>query len=193
MIVGVDEAGRGCIIGPLVMAACVDPGFDVKDSKLYTKKQRTELFDKLISLPHVVISIPVWVLEQYNMNDLECMTTAAMISQLPFSQAIVDCPSINLQAYKDQLSSMVEGDLLVQHKAEEHNSVAAASVIAKVYRDRILAGLKQRYDIECGSGYLSDYKTQDFLKKHWRTHSFLFRKTWKPYRELCQSTLNQYV
>lgn len=193
MIVGVDEAGRGCIIGPLVMAACVDPGFDVKDSKLYTKKQRDALFEKLVLLPHVVISIPVWVLEQYNMNDLECLTTATMLKQLGFSQAIVDCPSINLSAYKDQLLTMVQGDIVVQHKAEEHNSVAAASVIAKVYRDRTLQGLKDAHDIECGSGYLSDYKTQNFLKKHWNTHAFLFRKTWKPYKELCQSTLNQYL
>lgn len=193
MIIGVDEAGRGCIIGPLVMAACADPGFEVKDSKLYTKKQRAELFDKLISLPHVVISIPVWALEQYNMNDLECMTTASMLRQLPFSKAIVDCPSINLAAYKKQLLTMVTGDVTVQHKAEEHNSVAAASVIAKVYRDQILQGLKDTHNIECGSGYLSDYKTKNFMKAHWNTHAFLFRKTWRPYKELCQSTLNQYV
>lgn len=193
MNVGVDEAGRGCIIGPLVMAACVDPGFLVKDSKLYSKKQRDELFSKLVCLPHVAVSIPVWVLEQGNMNDIECLVTSIMLSHFSFTTAYVDCPSINLKAYKTQLSKLVEGNLVVQHKAEEHHCVAAASIIAKVYRDQTLAYLKQEYGIECGSGYLSDSRTQDFLKKNWAKYPQIFRRHWKPYRDLCQSTLNQYV
>ena len=65
-----------------------------------------------------------------------------MLSHFSFTTAYVDCPSINLQAYKTQLSKLVKGDLVVQHKAEEHRCVAAASIIAKVYRDQTLAYLK---------------------------------------------------
>ena len=204
IIVGVDEAGRGPIIGPLVMAALAFKEEDikqlewlgVKDSKLLTPLAREELFDRL---REVVSDFRIEMIEpdaidlslteaESNLNWLEAETSARLVSELNPDKVIIDCPSPNIPAYKAYFSSKLSqgvvsnAELLVEHKADlNHLVVAAASIIAKVIRDRAIEHLKQDIGIDFGSGYMSDPKTKLFLEKYHEQYPHLFRRKWQPY------------
>ena len=204
IIVGVDESGRGPVLGPLVMVALAFKEEDikklkwlgVKDSKLLTSLAREELFDRIREIVHdfriEVIepdAIDLTLTEaNTNLNWLEAETSARLVSELQPDKIIVDCPSVNIPAYTDyfksKLSSGVANDaeLLVEHKADfNHIIVAAASVVAKVIRDRAIESIKKEIGIDFGSGYMSDPKTQLFLKNYYDKYPHLFRKKWQSY------------
>jgi ribonuclease HII len=204
IIVGVDEAGRGPVLGPLVMVALAVKEenvkklewMGVKDSKLLSSSVREELFDQLRD---VVEDFRIEVIEpdaidlslnetESNLNWLEADTSARLVSQLDPDKIIVDCPSINLTAYKDYFANKLsqaikdKAELIVEHKADmNYVVVAAASILAKVIRDRNIEKTKNEIGIDFGSGYMSDKKTQDFLDKYHEEHRHLFRKSWKSY------------
>lgn len=205
--VGVDEAGRGPVLGPLVMAALAfAPDAEqqlkwlgVKDSKLLSSSAREELFEKIHDLCHdfriEVIepdAIDLSLKEQNtNLNWLEADTAARLVSELAPDVAIVDCPSPNIEAYSRYFLAKVEPavakklKLLMEHKADvNHLVVSAASVIAKVIRDRHLDHLKTELGIDFGSGYMHDPKTVDFLQKYHEKYHYLFRKNWQSYKDV---------
>ncbi len=207
LICGLDEAGRGPVLGPLVMAALV---FDeegekklkwlgVKDSKLLSSQVREELFDRIREL---VLDFRIEVIEPdaidlsvsgevSNLNWLEADTSARMVSELRPDKVIVDCPSVNPISYREYfVSRLSEGvknniDLILEHKADlNHVSVAAASVVAKVIRDRQIEKIKKEVGVDFGSGYMSDPKTQVFLKEYAEKFPQLFRRSWKSYQRV---------
>ena len=200
---GIDEAGRGCIIGPLVLCgvnATEDQeqrlkNIGVKDSKLLTPVQRERLYEQIISIVpgHLCIAvtpdeIDVAVLSDFtNLNWLEADKAADIINGLKPERTIIDCPSPNIKAYTDYLRQRVKGKsaLLCAHHADaEYVVVGAASIIAKVTRDRAIEQIKKSIGHDFGSGYLTDPKTQSFLRASWDTHRDLFRKSWAPYRDI---------
>ena len=207
IIVGSDEAGRGPVIGPLVMVALAVKEEDtkklewlgVKDSKLLTKQVREELFERI---REIVNDFRVEVIEpdaidlslneaESNLNWLEAETTARMISELNPDKIILDCPSVNIESYRkyfsERLSKAIKekAELIVEHKADlNYVVVAAASVVAKVIRDRNIESIKQEIGIDFGSGYPSDPKTQHFLKNYHQEHVNLFRRSWKSYQRV---------
>jgi ribonuclease HII len=205
ILVGVDEAGRGPVLGPLVMVALAIKEenqkklewIGVKDSKLLTKLVREELFDRIREIVHdfrIEVIEPDAIdltLEESdsNLNWLEAETSARLVSELNPNLIILDCPSRNLKAYKkffaDKLNPEVldNSELLVEHKADlNHVVVAAASVIAKVIRDRWVEHIKLELGIDFGSGYMSDQKTQKFLDEYHDKHPHLFRRKWQSYK-----------
>ncbi len=207
IIVGVDEAGRGPVLGPMVMVALAVreenqkklQWLGVKDSKLLSSSVREELFERIREL---VEDFRVEVIEpdaidlslketESNLNWLEAETSARMVSELDSNQIIVDCPSVNIEAYKkyfsDRLSVAVreKAELVVEHKADlNHIVVAAASVVAKVLRDRMVDRLKIETKFDFGSGYMSDPKTKDFLDKYYDKYPHIFRKSWQSYKNV---------
>lgn len=202
-LAGVDDAGRGPIIGPMVMAGVKIKEQDherlkemgCRDSKLLTKDVRERLFDEIHSMAEQVTVNIIHPEEidaaladpNLNLNTLEAIHFSKIINTLSADKAIIDCPSPNIPAYsrqvKDNLSHNPE--LVCEHKADlNHPVVAAASIIAKVTRDRIIDELKQEVGIDFGSGYLSDQKTSSFLKEHWQSHPTIFRQSWAPYKAL---------
>ena len=209
IIVGVDEAGRGPILGPLVMAAIAMKEEDlkklewlgVKDSKLLSPEVRADLFDRLHELVHdfrvEVIepdAIDLSLTEEgTNLNWLEADTAARLVSELNPDTIIVDCPSPNIEAYTDYFSQKLspavrdKAKLIVEHKADvNHIIVGAASIVAKVIRDRQIDHLKTEIGINFGSGYLHDPKTLEFLKNHYESHAHLFRRKWRPYKDMVE-------
>lgn len=206
IIVGVDEAGRGPVLGPLVMAALAFKEEDikklewlgVKDSKLLSSQAREELFGRIREIVHdfrieviepdaIDLSLKE---ENTNLNWLEAETAARLVSELDPDKIIVDCPSPNIPAYQDYFSSRLseavrtKAQLVMEHKADlNHIIVGAASIVAKVIRDKHIDRLKTEIGINFGSGYLHDPKTQEFLKNHFQTHPHLFRKQWQPYKD----------
>lgn len=201
-ILGIDEAGRGPIIGPMVMCGAliregVEPQLEalgVKDSKLLTAEQREKLYPKILEITNdykIVVLEPQIIdaalkTSHLNLNWLEANTSADIINSLNPDKAIIDCPSNNIKAYKDYLYNLIpnkKSELVLEHNAERHMPVAAASVIAKVTRDRLIEELKKKIGIDFGSGYMSDERTQKFLEKYYEKYDTLFRKTWLPYQE----------
>ncbi|MFC1774681.1 ribonuclease HII [Nanoarchaeota archaeon] len=211
-LLGIDEAGRGPIIGPMVMCAVYmnDPAtleqIGVKDSKLLTPKQREELYDELVQFVdkyELAIVEPIEIDEAVNvtrLNWLEADKSIEMINKLNPKKAILDCPSKNPSSYKEYVFERLEDkktELICEHKADgNYEVVAAASIIAKVTRDRIIEDLKKKLNSDFGSGYLSDPKTQKFLKESWKEHHSVFRKSWRPYKDLAfarnQSSLGDF-
>ena len=219
-IAGIDEAGRGPVIGPMVMtiAAIDEEDLDeleqhkITDSKAYTPKQRTLLLDTVTRLcEHETIILEPTDIDQAlltpgrNLNILEAETSAKLIDQLigrlgayTVKKVILDCPSTNPQAYLEEVKKRVKHDVQLQaeHKADEkYRIVGAASIIAKTTRDQRIKQLKQRHHIDFGSGYPSDPKTASFIRQHHDDYDF-FRKTWNTYKRVAvanqQHTLATY-
>ena len=209
IIVGVDEAGRGPVLGPLVMVALAVKGenvkklewMGVKDSKLLSSSVREEMFDQI---REIVEDFRIEVIEpdaidlslkeeESNLNWLEAETSARLVSELNPDRIILDCPSINIPAYRDYFANKSsaaikdKAELIVEHKADlNYIVVAAASVIAKVIRDRQIDKIKNDLKIDFGSGYMSDKKTQDFLEKYHDKYPELFRRRWKSYTNVLE-------
>ncbi|MBI2125057.1 ribonuclease HII, partial [Candidatus Woesearchaeota archaeon] len=207
IIVGLDEAGRGPVLGPLVMAALAVKEenikklewMGVKDSKKLSAQVREELFEQI---REVVEDFRIEMIEpdaidlsvngeESNLNWLEADTSARMISELDPDTIIVDCPSPNIKAYKEYFASRLskavrdKAELIVEHKADVNYIVAsAASVVAKVIRDRHIEHLKTEIGVDFGSGYMSDPKTQEFLKNYYKTHPHMFRRSWQSYKNV---------
>ena len=208
-LAGIDEAGRGPVIGPLVMCGVVVEDTDlakledigVKDSKLLTERKRETLFEPIKSIVKaykLIIVEPAEIDEAVNskttnLNNLEAIKTALILNELKPDVAIVDCPSNNIPAYTEYLQHLltIKTKLTLEHNAEKHMQVAAASILAKVTRDRIIEDMKKKYG-DCGSGYPSDPKTKAFLLKNAKKYPEIFRKSWATYKNLAQQSLKDY-
>ncbi len=205
LLCGIDEAGRGPVVGPLVMCGLLIKEEDekklanlgVKDSKLLTRERREFLFDKIknvssnfeiIAIPPEEIDLAVNNHDGLNLNRLEARKSAEMINLLKPDKAIIDTPSNNIKSYKEYLLGYIKDkkiEWVLEHKADfKYPVVSAASIIAKVTRDNEIDRIKKKIGIDFGSGYMSDPKTVDFLEKYYEKHSALFRKSWFPYQDM---------
>src|SRR3989344_2255936 len=150
-VCGIDEAGRGPVIGPLVICGVMVDEKDipklkaigVKDSKLLTPRRREQMAAQIEMVAKHAFQIvtPKEIDEtlrsdSMNLNWLEAVRTAMIINELKPEVAILDCPSNNIKAYKEYLKVYLENkelDLKADHKAEsKYEVVAAASILAKV-------------------------------------------------------------
>jgi ribonuclease HII len=209
-VAGIDEAGRGPVIGPLVMAVAVikeggeatlkDIG--VKDSKLLSPKQREEIFKLLEkSIRYELVVVPPEEIDdavnsqKTNLNWLEADKGAEILNELDAKldndiiKTIIDCPSNNPAAYKKYFKEKIDNEeieLVVENKADmNYLVVGAASIIAKVTRDKALEKLKRKIKVDFGSGYPSDPKTKEFMKKYHSNPKMqhIFRKSWDTYKQ----------
>ena len=205
IIAGVEEAGRGPVIGPMVMAICaIDEKkipelqrLGVKDSKLISLKNREYLFEKIkeICEHDIIIMEPKEIDDnlnnpEMNLNKLEGVVSAKLINKIKTDKVILDCPSNNISAYTEYVKSFVKTNtkIISEHKADlNHTIVGAASILAKVTRDRIIEELKKEANHDFGSGYPSDPKTIHFLKENWHKYDF-FRKTWSTYKKVAEAS-----
>ncbi|MCH8004497.1 MAG: ribonuclease HII [Nanoarchaeota archaeon] len=205
LICGIDEAGRGPVVGPLVMCGILLKEEDekklvnlkVKDSKLLTKKKRESLFDKIkdISYKYEIITVfpdeidnAVNNHDGLNLNKLEARKSAEIINLLKPDKAIIDAPSNNIKSYKQYLFELINNkniELILEHKADlNYPIVSAASILAKVTRDNEIEKIKEKIKIDFGSGYMTDSKTVKFLEKYYEEYPDLFRKSWFPYKNI---------
>ncbi|MBR9703364.1 ribonuclease HII, partial [Candidatus Woesearchaeota archaeon] len=201
-----DEAGRGPVLGPLVMAACaieekelhklVELG--VKDSKLLTPDQREAIAKEIHKICKVRIEIvPPNVVDEAvnskkdNLNHLEARTTAKLLhslsSRLTLTKAILDCPSINIKKYTQTMRGLLKREIPLQceHKADfKYPIVAAASIIAKVNRDAEMKRVSKLAGADVGSGYMTDPKTHSWLQKNFDGDFGFLRRSWAPIKRL---------
>jgi ribonuclease HII len=202
-VAGVDEAGRGCVIGPLVVAGVmvktenlpllVELG--VKDSKLLTPKKREALYPEIIRLTekYYIIKVMPAQIDQavasgrrlHKLNRLEAQTMAQVIETLKPDEVYVDAADRVEYRFKNHIKEClkIKAKVISCHKADRiFPVVSAASIIAKVERDREISNLRIEHG-DFGSGYLTDEKTMIFLRHLLEGNddypSFV-RKSWKP-------------
>lgn len=207
LVCGVDEAGRGPVIGPLVVAGVLisedrlpvlrDMG--VKDSKLLTPQRREELFPRIVRAAlnvHYVQLKPAQIdhvvlhgTRLRRLNLLEARAMAEVIDHLAPDVAFVDATDVLPDRFGRQIREFLSTntEVVSEHHADRnHVVVSAASVLAKVRRDAAIARLQKRYG-DLGCGYPHDPKTRLFLLEWARNHrsypSFV-RKSWKTVRAL---------
>lgn len=205
LLCGVEDAGRGPMIGPLVMCGVMISKEDeedlrqmgCKDSKMLTPLQRERIAERIMEFAkrwEVRVIHPAEIDEAVsgkdglNLNWLEAQKSAEIINSLKPDLAVLDCPSTNITAYRDYLIQRLDNknmEVHAEHKADvNHPVVSAASIIAKVTRDEEIEKLKRKINLDFGSGYPSDPKTVGFAKRYWDKHPEIFRKTWAPYKKL---------
>ncbi len=201
LICGIDEAGRGPVIGPMVMCGVLiekeDEGklsdIGVKDSKLLSPARRQEMVEAIKKAAKdfsIAIVTPKEIdeaveSETTNLNWLEADRQAQIIDDLKPDVAYIDCPSSNEADYAEYLRKKIKHKdvkLVVEHKADfNYPVVSAASIIAKVTRDGEIEKLKRRYRVDFGSGYPADPFTKQFLEKNYDKYDF-FRKSWASWK-----------
>ena len=203
LVAGIDEAGRGCVIGPLVVAGVmlraevlpILTELGVKDSKLLTPQKRELLYPAILQLTekhHTIKVLPCEIdkvvasaRRLHKLNRLEAQMMAQIIDELKPDEVYVDAADTveHRFGYHIQECLRIKTRIVSRHYADRiYPVVSAASIIAKVERDREIANLKVEYG-DFGSGYLTDEKTMGFLRqlmeKNDEYPSFV-RKSWKP-------------
>jgi ribonuclease HII len=180
----------------------------VKDSKLLSRKRREEMYPKIKSIAsHVEVSV-VDATEidmrrgiGTNLNQIEAMKIAEMLAKINPAEAYIDSPhSGDPQKFESVIRSMtiepLAFDFICEHKADyKYPIVAAASIIAKVERDRAVEVIKKEIGFEFGSGYIADEITKNFVENNRSADRFV-RKSWQPYKDLMarnkQTTLGEF-
>ena len=197
MICGVDEAGKGPVMGPMVVAAVsvenakLIENLGFKDSKLLSSQRRLELFNLIKqNYSYEIEIINVEKIDEYRMkNQLNLLNRKAfekVISKLNPNVAYVDAADVNEERFgreiKINLTNPNDTDVISMHKADSMIPVvAAASIIAKQTRELEIKKLKKEIG-DFGSGYPSDERTIKFLKSYFHDNSRWppgTRKSWK--------------
>ncbi|MGQ0795238.1 MAG: ribonuclease HII [Nitrosopumilaceae archaeon] len=201
IICGVDDAGRGSVLGPLVIAGVSIErskikhlsSIGVRDSKQLSPSKRENLYKKIIYLvdDYYVARISPRLIDKSvrknQLNNLEAQYMAKVISKLKPSSSYVDSCDVNPVRFGKKISKLAQsGRIYSKHHADsKFVVVSAASIVAKVNRDKEIEKLRQKHDL--GSGYPSDSKTMQFVRNWITIHGTapqFVRTSWKPVRLL---------
>ncbi|MEM4181538.1 MAG: ribonuclease HII [Candidatus Pacearchaeota archaeon] len=204
-LIGVDDAGRGPVIGPMVLAGVLIEEkkedflkkVGVKDSKQIfpsTRKKIREILENKVEYFLQIIS-PEEIDSCNNLNTLEAERMAVIINKLSLEKkekikVFVDCPSNNKKKWGDLLKSLLirkDLELFIEHKADIiYPVVSAASIIAKEKREEEIERIKRELETDFGSGYPSDPKTIEFIKKNFNNEKFkkIIRFSWESIKRL---------
>ena len=204
-ICGIDDAGRGSLLGPLVIAGISIEkrklrqltNLGVKDSKKLSPKSREELYKKIIKLvdDYYVAKISPRSIDasvkNHCLNGLEAKYMAKVVSKLNPDTSYVDSCDVNPKRFGKEISKLSDNSKIksYHHADSKFVIVSAASIIAKVTRDRAIARLRKNHDL--GSGYPSDSVTVGFVTKYYKqNHSMpnFVRKSWKPVQKIMKTS-----
>lgn len=207
LVAGVDDAGRGSAIGPLVIAGVLMKeqdlpklvGLGVRDSKLLTPHRREILAPQIkqIAESHAIVKLAPSEIDEVvfngrklrKLNWLEAQTMAKVLQTLRPDKAYVDASDVLEERFKQDILDCLPFKISIvsEHKADKtYPIVSAASIIAKVERDKEIAKLADKYG-DFGSGYPSDPRTTAFLMKCIRKmeeYPDFVRKSWKPVQKV---------
>lgn len=200
-ICGIDDAGRGSMLGPLVIAGIsLDKknlrklsSLGVKDSKKLSPKLRESLYKQIIKIVddyYVAKISPKSIdasVKKHCLNGLEAKYMAKVVSKLNPDTSYVDSCDVNPQRFGKEISRLSGNHKIksYHHADSRFVVVSAASILAKVTRDRAIAKLRKDYDL--GSGYPSDSLTVKFVTKYYKKNHKMpnfVRKSWKPVQEI---------
>ena len=153
LICGVDEAGRGPLAGPVVAAAVVFPeGFidpRIKDSKMMSAKKREALYEEIKAkcTAWSIVSVGARRIEKVNILEATRLAMRLAVERIDADLVLID----GNQGFPSKIpqQTVVQGD-------KKHVEISAASILAKVWRDRLMKCLGEKYPgygLESHSGY----------------------------------------
>ncbi len=204
LVVGIDEAGRGPIIGPMVIAGVVLPlnyalelySLGVRDSKELDVSRRAELAKILTStLKHIIIvKVPPSLIDAVNLNKLEINTFKYIVERLfrlygeKIQVVYVDSVGPPRRVIEAIQTISKKLKVVVEAKADKRFiPVAAASIVAKVARDREIERLSKLYGVR-GSGYPTDPKTLEWIKQAYKQNPSnpppFIRRSWSTLKKI---------
>ncbi len=210
VIAGADEAGRGCLIGPLVIGIAFAPeGSDeeikrigARDSKLLSPSARTRLYKELapvcrFKLVKITAEELNSLMKKHSLNEIEAMKIAEGMKGEEVSEFFVDSPDTVTARFEKRIRSYNPNipKIVSEHKADStYPIVSAASIAAKVERDEEIEKIKRELDFDFGSGYTSDERTIDFVKKNLanKTLQKYLRTKWATLDNLKQRKLGEF-
>ena len=191
MLIGIDEAGRGPVLGPLVVGICAVPddaepllvSMGVKDSKDLSSKQRQHIETWFLEqcetegwFGATVVIQPERIdraLQQQGLNWLEVEGFQEALKQVPHQRdltIVADACDVNAERFKQRITAGLDGwpypqsTMISEHKADQrHPVVGMASILAKEERDRRIEAMSARVGFNVGSGYPSDPATKKAL------------------------------
>jgi ribonuclease HII len=203
-VAGIDEAGRGSLVGPLVIAGLmVDEGVleelavkGITDSKLLSHDKRAE-FEKYLkkSFKYEIVKIMPHEIDSgkdvgNNLNLLEAMKMADIINRLNPDKVYVDSPGgiskfvTSLKKYLD-----IECEIVAEYKADlKYPIVGGASILAKQERDRDLRKIEKETGVELGVGYPHDERTINGVKDNLKNGKLKkhIRKSWSTWGRIVE-------
>ena len=192
------------MLGPLVIAGVSIPkskirklgSMGIRDSKQLSPKKREQLYKKIIEFAddYYISKINPTTIDRsvnkHELNHLEAKYMAKVILKLHPDVSYVDSCDVNPKRFGRKISSLTDSSKIhSHHKADvKYAIVSAASIIAKVNRDKEISRLKKRYAV--GSGYPSDFKTVQFVKEYVKKNKTVptfVRTSWKPVKAILGS------
>lgn len=198
-ILGIDEAGRGSVLGPLVIGGVLMrerklkflDRIGVKDSKRLTAKKRTVISRKIKKITEfTTTTINADEIDHLrntgtNLNKIETNAMIEIIRKYRPEKCCIDCIDVNEERFHNRIQHINHKmDVVTEHKADDtYNIVAAASIIAKVERDKQMEIIRQEYGA-VGSGYPSDKYTIEYLKSLNGKYPPIVRQTWNTVKNL---------
>ena len=212
---GVDEAGRGCLLGPLVVAGVSATAegvarlkeIGVRDSKKLSAKRREFLFPEIMKAaekvhwtsiaPAVIDDVVIHGKRLRKLNYLEARYFAKVIDQLGAAKVTVDASDVVPARFGRDISANLAArcKVISRHKADrDYPIVSAASIVAKVMRDREVDSLKEVHG-DFGSGYPSDPTTKAFFTEWLRRGDPLpacVRRSWKTWVNIEQTLMDAF-
>lgn len=207
MICGIDEAGRGPVIGPMVVAGVWMDEKDeqklteagVRDSKKLSRQRRERIAEFIKkNFYYELIVVDADDIDNLrnimSLNQLEAFIFAKIASRRYADIYYMDSAGVNEEEFREEVKKRIEFDceIICEHEADDkYPVVSASSIIAKVERDRIIKiiadEMEKKIGMPMGSGYPSDKKTIDFIKEWIKKFNELpphIRKSWKTVRNI---------
>ncbi len=189
-IVGVDEAGRGPLAGPVVAAAVIFAraydNKEINDSKKLSRKKREQLFDviKENALSYGIGIVEAKTIDEINIYEATKVAMKKAISQLKHPYDLILTDAMKLEGFDVEVIPIIKGDAKAL-------PIAAASILAKVTRDKIMDDLSQKYpqyNFSKNAGY-GTKEHLDALKKYGPIQN-IHRFSYRPVKEVYYKTMN---
>ena len=192
-------------MGPLavgILRADSDEGLrslGVKDSKKLTPKRRESIYEELVgSYDTYVVEASASEIDDLrksiSLNEIELNMFVEAFNKLTGDVAYADCPDVNEARFSLSMKRKCTGRVIAEHKADDrYPVVSAASIIAKVTRDRRITEISEEFGENIGSGYPSDHVTMGFIEKWIKDNGFpplYTRCSWETVRRLMSLTAN---
>ncbi|OKY78593.1 MAG: Ribonuclease HII [Candidatus Methanohalarchaeum thermophilum] len=203
-VVGVDEAGKGPVIGPMLLCAVKCDfkekdlkkkppslkNINVKDSKKTSFKERKSIARQIKQRSIKIVSLRIdpphidELRKIMNMNEIMVNSYLRILEKVEFDKAILDAADVNSDRFGERIKEKLGNnkEIISKHKADEKFPiVSAASILAKVKRDKKINQLEKNFDIEIGTGYPHDKKTRNFLRNYFEGNGsfpIFVRRSW---------------
>lgn len=215
LVGGVDESGRGCVLGPLIVAGVSTSRegarelkeIGVRDSKKLTARRRGALYPRILEIadhvhwaeisPREIDLVVTTGRRLRKLNYLEAVYFARVIDHLDAERVTVDASDVIPRRFRDDIEGNMAASckVVALHKADrDFPVVSAASIVAKVERDRAVEALRGANG-DFGSGYPSDPVTRSFFADLMRRGEALpsyVRKSWKTWQRIEQTLLDSF-